>query len=197
MPPPDRTSAWRALQQALLQGRPWIDRVVVLTYAVLTGLVVVGFTLLTELATTTHLQLRGMGWFGAGLALQANAEAHLRSRLRLAQLFRPEWLEASVAIAGRCAFSLGELKYEYPREIVPEGHTPTTWLRALTEAGVKRRYPAGEPASVRAGIEHELALIGQLKFEPYFLTVADIVQWARSQGILCQGRGSAANSEVC
>jgi error-prone DNA polymerase len=133
----------------------------------------------------------------AGLALEPNAESHLRSRLRLAQLFPPAWLEASVAIAGTCAFSLAELKYEYPREITPEGHTPTSWLRALTEAGIKARFPGGEPPAVRAMVEHELALIGRLRYEPYFLTVADIVHWARSQGILCQGRGSAANSAVC
>ena len=133
----------------------------------------------------------------AGLALQPNAEAHLRSRLRLASLYRPEWLEATVDIAGSCAFSLAELKYEYPREITPDGHTPTSWLRQLTEAGVQNRFPQGEPPAVRAMVEHELALIAQLKYEPYFLTVADIVSWARSQNILCQGRGSAANSAVC
>ena len=134
----------------------------------------------------------------AGFALAANAEAHLRPRERLAALYRPEWLAASVAIAAGCAFSLAELRYEYPEEIVPAGHTPTSWLRALTEAGVRRRFPAGEPPAVRAAIEHELALIAQLKFEPYFLTVADIVHWARHErGILCQGRGSAANSAVC
>jgi len=133
----------------------------------------------------------------AGLALQPNAEAHLRSRVRLAQLYRPEWLAATIDIAGQCAFSLAELKYEYPREITPEGHTPTSWLRHLTEAGVKDRFKDGEPPAVRAMIEHELALIAQLKYEPYFLTVADIVHWARAQGILCQGRGSAANSAVC
>ncbi len=133
----------------------------------------------------------------AGLALQANAEAHLRSRVRLAAQYRPAWLQASIDIAGQCAFSLAELKYEYPREITPEGHTPQTWLRRLTEEGAQRRYPQGLPPAVRAMIEHELALIAQLQYEPYFLTVADIVQWAVTQGILCQGRGSAANSAVC
>jgi error-prone DNA polymerase len=133
----------------------------------------------------------------AGHALAANAEAHLRSRLRLASLYRPEWLERTITVAGTCAFSLAELRYEYPREITPEGHTPASWLRALTEAGVRERYPAGVPDAVRAMIEHELALIAQLRYEAYFLTVADIVMWARSQGILCQGRGSAANSAVC
>jgi error-prone DNA polymerase len=135
-----------------------------------------------------------------GFALEPNAEAHLRSRARLVQLYRPEWLETSLVLAARCAFSLDELRYEYPREIVPDGHTPTSWLRRLTEEGAQRRFahlPAGVPPAVRATLEHELALIGQLRYEPYFLTVADLVQWARAQGILCQGRGSAANSAVC
>ncbi len=133
----------------------------------------------------------------AGFALEANGESHLRSRARLAQLLKPGWMAASVAIAERCRFSLSELRYEYPREIVPEGQTPASWLRALTEAGALRRYPGGVPPAVRAMIEHELELIGRLEYEAYFLTVADIVHWARSQGILCQGRGSAANSAVC
>ena len=132
-----------------------------------------------------------------GFELAPNAEAHLRSRQRLAGLYAPEWLARTLTIAASCCFSLAELRYEYPEEIVPAGQTPTGWLRALTEAGARRRYPEGEPPAVRQSIEHELALIGQLKFEPYFLTVADIVQWARTQGILCQGRGSAANSVVC
>jgi error-prone DNA polymerase len=133
----------------------------------------------------------------AGLALSPNAEAHLRSRQRLARLHAPAWLAASVAIAAGCSFSLAELRYEYPDEIVPAGHTPTSWLHSLTQAGALRRYPGGVPASVQHTIAHELALIAQLQFEPYFLTVADIVQWALGQGILCQGRGSAANSVVC
>ncbi len=135
----------------------------------------------------------------AGLALEPNAESHLRSRARLAALYAPEWLAASVRIAASCAFSLDELRYEYPEEIVPPGQTPASWLRALTETGARRRFgEQGAPPPVRAAIEHELALIHQLGFEPYFLTVADIVRWARDeQGILCQGRGSAANSAVC
>jgi error-prone DNA polymerase len=137
-----------------------------------------------------------------GLQLEPNAEAHLRARGRLAGLYEPAWLAQTLVLAGRCAFSLDELRYEYPQEIVPDGATPASHLRALTEAGVLRRYPPrrflqGAPPAVRAQIEHELALIAQLKYEPYFLTVADIVQWARAQGILCQGRGSAANSAVC
>ncbi|MDE2369318.1 MAG: error-prone DNA polymerase [Burkholderiales bacterium] len=133
----------------------------------------------------------------AGAALASNAEAHLRSRLRLAALYCPEWIEQTLVLAGRCAFSLAELRYEYPREIVPDGHTPASWLRHLTEAGAAERYPGGVPPRVRGMLESELALIAQLGYEPYFLTVADIVHWARSQGILCQGRGSAANSAVC
>ena len=132
-----------------------------------------------------------------GFALQPNAENHLRTRGRLATLYAAPWLQASVRIAASCAFSLDELRYEYPEEIVPEGHTPASWLRALTEAGAAKRFAGGVPAKVRSAIEHELALIGRLKYEPYFLTVADVVQWAREQGILCQGRGSAANSAVC
>jgi error-prone DNA polymerase len=132
-----------------------------------------------------------------GHALAPNAEAHLRPRARLAALYRAPWLAATLELAGRCAFSLEELRYEYPEEIVPEGHTPTSWLRTLTEQGAQQRFAQGVPAAVRAMLEHELALIAQLRYEPYFLTVADIVAWARAQGIACQGRGSAANSAVC
>ncbi len=132
-----------------------------------------------------------------GHALEPNAEQHLRSRARLASLYRPEWLAATLELAGSCHFSLDELRYEYPEEIVPAGHTPASWLRQLTEDGVRRYFPAGLPPAVRTMIEHELALIAQLQYEPYFLTVADLVHWARDQGILCQGRGSAANSAVC
>ena len=133
----------------------------------------------------------------AGRALAPNAEQHLRSRLRLAQLYPAGLLEETLEVAARCHFSLDELRYEYPDEIVPAGHTPTTWLRAITDSGAAQRYPEGLPARVRAQVEHELALIAELRFEPYFLTVADIVRFARDRGILCQGRGSAANSAVC
>ena len=133
-----------------------------------------------------------------GFALARNAEQHLRSRLRLAQLYRPEWLQATLEIAARCTFSLDELRYEYPAELVPEGHTPISWLRVLTEEGATReRYPLGVPPSVRAQIERELELIEALRYEAFFLTVHDVVRFARGQGILCQGRGSAANSAVC
>ena len=132
-----------------------------------------------------------------GLALEPNAEAHLRSRQRLAALYEPAWLEQTLVLAGTCSFSLDELRYEYPQEIVPPGETPTSHLRKLTYAGVPKRFPGGLSDEYRAQIESELALIEQLKYEPYFLTVADIVAWAREQKILCQGRGSAANSLVC
>ena len=137
-----------------------------------------------------------------GSQLEPNAEQHLRPIGRLQALHEPAWLAQTMALAGRCTFSLDELRYEYPQEIVPPGTTPAGHLRALTESGALKRFPPeafpqGLPPTVRAQIEHELALIAQLQYEPYFLTVADIVQWARSQGILCQGRGSAANSTVC
>jgi error-prone DNA polymerase len=135
--------------------------------------------------------------FAAGHALFPNGERHLRSRLRLSRLYPPQMLAETLNIAARCAFSLDELRYEYPEEIVPAGETPASWLRAETERGLQRRYPAGVPASVRERVEHELALIAEMAYEAYFLTVYDIVCFARSQDILCQGRGSAANSAVC
>jgi len=133
-----------------------------------------------------------------GYALFGNGERHLRSRARLASIYPPELLAATLAIAARCRFSLDELAYEYPEEIVPAGTTPAAHLAALVEAGLLRRYPGrAVPDTVRALVAHELALIAELGYEPYFLTVHDIVAFARSRGILCQGRGSAANSAVC
>ena len=132
-----------------------------------------------------------------GRALYPNAERHLRLRLRLANLYPRELLEETVRIAARCSFSLACLRYEYPEEIVPPGATPSGHLRAITEAGLARRFPAGVPEKVHTLVEHELALIAELAYEPYFLTVHDIVRFARERNILCQGRGSAANSAVC
>ncbi len=193
-----------------------------------------------------------------GFALFPNGERHLRSRARLATLYPRALLDATLDLAGRCTFSLDELRYEYPRELVPPGETPASHLRSLVEAGLARRYATGAtrraaqvdrrgrgvrevhegiqgqdssptllsqrchhgdshrelrdlgelrgqgtfrctsvPADVRELIEHELALIAELGYEPYFLTVHDIVAFARSRDILCQGRGSAANSAVC
>jgi error-prone DNA polymerase len=132
-----------------------------------------------------------------GQALYPNAERHLRLRLRLANLYPRELLEETVRIAARCTFSLDCLRYEYPEEIVPPGATPSGHLRTLTEEGLTLRFPGGVPLKVRNLIEHELELIAELGYEPYFLTVHDIVNFARSRDILCQGRGSAANSAVC
>ncbi len=132
-----------------------------------------------------------------GLALAPNAERHLRSRLRLGALYPAEMLERTAQIAAQCQFSLDELRYEYPEEVVPVGATPASYLRRCTYEGAGTRYPGGIPASVQQQVEHELALITELHYEKYFLTVYDIVRFARSRHILCQGRGSAANSAVC
>jgi len=133
----------------------------------------------------------------AGWQLTANGERHLKERARLARLYPPALLSATIAVAERCSFSLDELRYEYPHELVPDGETPTTHLRKLTEQGARERWPLGIPDEARKVIEYELALIADLRYEPYFLTVHDIVAYARGLGILCQGRGSAANSIVC
>jgi error-prone DNA polymerase len=132
-----------------------------------------------------------------GQALFPNAERHLRRRVRLAQLYPPELLAESVRLAERCDFSLDCLKYEYPAELVPAGETPASWLSKLTQEGLRWRFPAGVPAKVAGLVEHELRLIAELGYEPFFLTVHDVVRFARGEGILCQGRGSAANSVVC
>ncbi|QID17973.1 error-prone DNA polymerase [Nitrogeniibacter mangrovi] len=135
--------------------------------------------------------------FEAGQRLFPNAERHLRHPLRLARLYPPELLTETTQLVARCDFSLDELRYEYPQEIVPPGETPTSHLRHETEAGLRWRYPRGVPEAVRQTVEKELALIAELRYEPFFLTVYDIVRFARGEGILCQGRGSAANSVVC
>ena len=132
-----------------------------------------------------------------GRGLFVNAEQHLRSRLRLANLYPSETLAESIAIAAQCDFSLDQLRYEYPDELVPTGYTPSSYLRQQTWIGAHRRFPQGVPANVQQQLEHELQLIGEMQYEPYFLTVYDIVAFARSRHILCQGRGSAANSAVC
>ncbi|HVE50308.1 MAG TPA: error-prone DNA polymerase [Casimicrobiaceae bacterium] len=150
-----------------------------------------------------------------GYALHPNGERHLRSRGRLGTLYPRALTDATLDVIERASFSLDELRYEYPREIVPKGESPASWLRKLTEIGLARRYGSAAidqsdmlhgdvtfrclatPPQVRGLIEHELTLIAELHYEPYFLTVHDIVAFARSKGILCQGRGSAANSAVC
>jgi error-prone DNA polymerase len=146
--------------------------------------------------TLTAIRLRTTV-FETGHALFPNAERHLRHRLRLARLYPPDLLIESVRVAAGCQFRLEELRYEYPEEIVPTGHTPASYLRQEVEDGLRWRYPDGLPDKVRQGVEKELVLIAELRYEAFFLTVHDIVQFARTQGILCQGRGSAANSTVC
>lgn len=133
----------------------------------------------------------------AGAHLFPNGERHLRRRDELIELYPSELLAETLRIAKRCSFGLHQLKYQYPHELVPAGHNATSWLRELVERGAQWRWPKGVPEKAWAQIEHELALIAELRYESYFLTVYDIVHWARKQEILCQGRGSAANSTVC
>ena len=133
----------------------------------------------------------------AGQALAPNGERCLRSRATLARLYPRALLEETARIAARCTFRLDTLRYEYPEELVPPGSTPTSHLRHLTEAGLTWRYPERISPKVREQVERELVLIAKLRYEPYFLTVCDMVRFARERGILCQGRGSAANSTVC
>ena len=135
--------------------------------------------------------------FEAGDTLFPNGERHLRSRDALSAIYPVELMAESVALAARCDFDLGELHYTYPHEVVPEGKTPAEWLRELTAQGCARRWLNGVPEKTAAQIDYELALIEELGYEHYFLTVHDIVDFARRQHILCQGRGSAANSAVC
>jgi error-prone DNA polymerase len=132
-----------------------------------------------------------------GAEVLQNSEPHLRTRARIAALYPLQWIMHSSEIAARCTFDLKTLAYEYPREIVPEGHTLASWLRECTQVGANDRYKNRIPTKVQALIEHELALIGELRVEAFFLTVFDVVKFARSRNILCQGRGSAANSAVC
>jgi error-prone DNA polymerase len=135
----------------------------------------------------------------AGERLAPNAQRHLRPLDEIARLYAdaPDALARTIEIADHCTFSLDELRYEYPEELAPPGMTPLEHLTTLAWRGAKKRYPRGIPNKVRRLIEHELALIGELHYEAFFLTVWDLVRFARHRGILCQGRGSAANSAVC
>jgi len=135
----------------------------------------------------------------AGHALFPNGERHLRRIEDLAAFHPAGLLEESLRIAAQCTFDLGRLDYRYPKELTPAGLDAISHLRALTWIGAARHWPRGVPASVRAQVEKELVLIGELQYEHFFLTVEDIVRWARAQRppILCQGRGSSANSAVC
>ena len=141
-----------------------------------------------RLKTTVH---------NLGCQAFSNAERTLRPIDTLLTLYPPEFLAESMVIANRCQFSMDELRYEYPQDLVPPHLTPSEYLRQLTYAGAAERWPEGIDETTRELVEKELSLIAELNYEYYFLTVQDIVQFARSQGILCQGRGSAANSAVC
>ncbi|WP_313243136.1 error-prone DNA polymerase [Stenotrophomonas sp.] len=146
----------------------------------------------TLTAIRHHCTLADAGW-----RLFPNGERHLRSRQALALLYPTALLEETLRIAARCHFDLSQLRYTYPRELVPAGHDPGSWLRALVEDGMQWRWGERTTPAQRAQIEHELDLIATKQYASYFLTVHDIVRFARSQEILCQGRGSAANSSVC
>ena len=145
-------------------------------------------------AIREHVTVAEAGW-----RLAANAERHLKDGGEIARLFRghEEAVARSLEAASLCRFSLDELTYEYPDEPVPPGSTPQQHLEALAWKGAAWRYPDGIPEKVAAALRHELGLIGELDYAPYFLTVHDIVRYANGEGILCQGRGSAANSAVC
>ena len=134
-----------------------------------------------------------------GRILHANRERYLKSPAQMNHLFRdlPQALRASAEIAEACTFHPSELRYRYPSEWIPAGHTAQSYLRQLTYEGAQQRYPGGTPDEVVQQLEKELSLIEQLQFADYFLTIWEIVDFARSRGILCQGRGSAANSAVC
>jgi len=146
----------------------------------------------TVTAIRLGLKINELGFNG-----EINGQRHLRKIQQLGKLFDSNLLKQTLVIADQCNFSLDELRYEYPRELVPSGYTPHGWLRELTETGIRERWPEGAAPKVRNIIEHELILIKELGYEHFFLTVHDIVAFARSQHILCQGRGSAANSAVC
>ena len=152
----------------------------------------------TRILQDTMTAIRvGLPLSEAGAQLFRNGERHLRHRRALSNIYPTALLETAVQIAQQCHFDLRRLHYVYPAELVPPGETPSSHLRALTEAGLRTRWPAGAPKKVRDTIESELALIAKLGYEAFFLTVEDIVRYARSVNILCQGRGSSANSAVC
>ncbi|PML53844.1 error-prone DNA polymerase [Vibrio lentus] len=132
-----------------------------------------------------------------GSHLLANAERCLRSINKISHIFKAEWLEESNRISELCEFDLDSLRYEYPSELIPQGETPMSYLRMLVEKGKRARFPQGVPNDIQQIIEKELGLIDELDYPFFFLTIHDIVMFAKSQGILYQGRGSAANSVVC
>ena len=133
----------------------------------------------------------------AGFALYPNAERYLRPLAKISKLYDTDAISQTMVIARRCTFDMAQISYQYPAEVVPTGFSATSYLRQLVEAGIKVRFTQGISASVRATIEKELKLIGEQHYEYFFLTIYDLVKFARSQHILYQGRGSAANSVVC
>jgi error-prone DNA polymerase len=149
---------------------------------------------LQDVMTATRL---GRPVADCGFDLQPNAERHLRSRYRLSRIYPQALMQETLQVAARCTFRLDEISYRYPSEVIPRGLSAMQHLRALTYEGAARRWPGGLTDAWRQRIEHELRLIEDLRYEHYFLTVADTVKFARDRGILCQGRGSAANSVVC
>ena len=149
---------------------------------------------LQDTVTAIH---HGLPLAECGVHLFRNGERHLRTRRALGNIYPHELLATAAALALRCRFEMKEVQYKYPAELVPDGETPATHLRKLTEAGMRRRWPDGIPAHIAKQIDDELALIAELEYEAFFLTVEDIVRFANDNGILCQGRGSSANSAVC
>jgi error-prone DNA polymerase len=197
---PDRGSIAVELLQ-MPDDDMWLERLTALSNATKLPLVAAGDVQMHVRSrkplhdTITAIRL-GKSIAECGLELHPNAEQHLRQRIRLAQIYSRPLLEQTLEIAARCTFSLDEVSYSYPDDIVPAGETATSHLRNLTYQGASQRYPNGIPAKIQELILHELALIEELAFEVYFLVAGDIVAFARRQGILCQGRGSAANSVV-
>jgi error-prone DNA polymerase len=197
---PDRASIAVELQQ-MPDDDMWLERLTTLSNTTKLPLVAAGDVHMHVRSrkplhdTITAIRL-GKSIAECGLELHPNAEQHLRQRIRLAQIYSRPLLEQTLEIAARCTFSLAEISYHYPDDIVPAGATATSHLRNLTYQGASQRYPNGIPAKVQELILHELSLIEELEFEVYFLVAGDIVAFARRQGILCQGRGSAANSVV-
>lgn len=146
--------------------------------------------LLTAIDHNTQVQ-------NLGEALCSNAQNHLRPLHKLARCYPKPLLTETLVVAQQCSFSLDELRYNYPEEVVPPSMSPGDYLQHLVSDGATKRWPSGTPEKMQAQINHELGLIREMRYEYYFLTVYDIVQFARERQILCQGRGSAANSVVC
>ncbi len=195
--------AWIAVELLREAGdASWLQRMQALSAATALPLVAAGDVhfhvrsrkALQDVMTATRL---GRPVADCGYDLQPNAERHLRSRQRLAQIYPAELMAETLNVAMRCRFRLDEIRYRYPSEVVPPGVTAMQHLRAMTYEGSAGRWPNGLPDKWRARIEYELQLIKELHYEHYFLTVADTVRFARQKKILCQGRGSAANSVVC